>query len=158
MKLSQVITESAYDFSIQYWDEMAEEYDPWVTASQAEAIADSSGIRISRNKELTFIAMRDGDVIGAVWSDIVQNDDDFDDTSYDYDFDIAVDKESRGMVGLKLIESAISDYYDKLSDQQNSRIKVWVINPKLVRVLENKYHFDIESEYSDGSAYMVYYG
>jgi len=130
--------------------------DPYDVADKAEKVAFDSGIRITRNKELKFVALDNSysdPVIGGVWASIYY-DSDIDATVYD--FDVAVDKDFRGpeKIGLKLINMAINDY--KSLDENRKCIKVFVINQKLARVLEKKYGFEIES-YSNGCTHMIYY-
>lgn len=152
MKL-EIINESFHkNFILTYWDEDSDQYDPWVALDQAEKIASDSGIRISNNKEISFIAFDavSDDVIGATWKGIYN-----DEEGMVYDFDVAVDRNNRGgNVGLNLIEASISDYMQ--NNDGDMRIRVWVVNPKLVRVLQRKYGFEIMSQYSDGSAHMEY--
>ena len=124
--------------------------DPWVAADQADQVAHKSGIRINRDKELTFIALVDDNVIGAVWSSLSNDDPPV------FDFDVAVDPAFRGRVGLQLIDSAIEDLRSHQGEFPGAHARVWVINPKLVRVLENRYGFEIESQYPDGSAHMTF--
>lgn len=159
MKLSSLylIKESA---RIIYYD--ADEFDnddldPYDVANKAEMVAHESGIRITRNKELKFIALDESysdPVIGGVWIDVYRDDEQ---DAIVFDFDVAVDKEFRSsaLIGLKLIEAAIDEY--KNLDHDRKYIRVWVINPKLVRVLERRYGFEIESEHGDGSAHMTYH-
>lgn len=139
--------------SVLRWDEYSDDYDPWITLDQAEAVTKKSGIRIDRNKELIFIAIEDADVIGAVWYSVTDED-----LGQIFDFDVAVHPQYRsGRIGLELIEAAISEYHDLKSAYDMLYIRVNVINPKLARVLERKYGFDVESEYS-GGAIMTYHG
>lgn len=137
------------------WDEIADDYDPWEAMDQAEKVAADSGIRIGRDKDLQFIAIDEsGTVVGAVWASL-----DGSDEGTVYDFDVAVDPKHRsGRIGLELIDAALGDYEYHKADDPNTYVRVWVVNPKLVRVLERRYNFDIESEYRDGSAHMVYHG
>lgn len=132
-------------------------YDPWVAADQADKIAEKSNIRISRGKELSWIAVDGADnVIGAVWSSL-EEDRESDDQRLIFDFDVVVDPKWRsGRIGLELIEKAIRDLRSYQSEFPGTHARVWVVNPRLVRVLENKYGFDIESQYKDGSAHMRY--
>lgn len=131
--------------------------DPYDIANKAEIVAMEAGIRIMSNKELKFVALDNSysdPVIGGVWVAIYHDDDN---DAEVYDFDVAVDKDFRGpeRVGLKLIDLALNDYHDLSVDKKY--VKVWVINPKLVRVLERKYGFEIESQNGNGSAHMTYY-
>lgn len=150
MRLSSIINESS---NIVHWDEMSDDYDPWVTMDQAEAIAKNSGIRISSDKNLSLIALNNDQVTGAVWSSVSAEED-----QAIYDFDVVVGKDNRNArVGLQLIDAALNDYQYLKSEYDNLYVRVWVVNPKLVRVLENKYGFEITSQYNDGSAHMEYH-
>lgn len=145
MKLYQLHEE----VQITHWSEDMDDLDPWVTADQADKVAADSKIRISNNKQLTLMAVNGDTVIGGVWSAI----DTADEQPY-YDFDVAVSPAHRNSnVGLKLIEAAIQDAID--NDIQ--AIKVYVINPKLIKVLERRYGFEIEAEHGHGTAHMVKY-
>lgn len=137
-------------------------YDPWVAASQADEVANRSNIRISRAKELSWIAINDaGDVIGAIWSSLERDQEAYmrsDEDIFVFDFDVAVDPEWRsGRIGLELIEKAIGDLRDRQDEFPGTYARVWVVNPRLVRVLERKYGFETESQYKDGSAHMLLY-
>lgn len=127
--------------------------DPYVALDEADGVAASSGIRILSNKDLRFIATYNHKVIGGIWASMENGEN----GQYIYDFDVAVSPEYRGSerIGLKLIEAAINDY--KSLDIEEKMIRVGVINPQLVRILEIKYGFKIESKSRDGSTNMVYY-
>ena len=118
-------------------------YDPWVAADQADKVAAKSGIRIDSTKELTYIAT------GALWSHLSN------DEPPKFDFDVAVDPDWRsGRLGLQLIDHAIKDLRNHQGAFPGTFAEVWVVNPKLVRVLERRYGFEIQSQYRDGSAHM----
>jgi hypothetical protein len=131
------------------WSEDADDYDDidydvWVAADQADAVMKKSGIRPDRNKELSLIALDNkSNVIGAVY-------DSYDHNEKTYSFDVAVLPEYRSGTGLKLIKEAI-----EIGQGFDYNITLWVVNPKLVKVLENKFDFEIETQHSDGSAHMI---
>ena len=153
-----LLLEYAGAVQILPWSEEAEDYDPWVAADQAERVADESGIRIARNKELSIIALNErGDVVGAIWS-ALEPDEDREATVFD--FDVAVDSEHRGqaMIGIKLIGSALEDFESLRADDPRTFVRVYVVNSRLADVLERRYGFEVEDEYSHGSKHMVYYG
>jgi hypothetical protein len=161
MKLANIYLESIVSSNVQIipYDEDGydTDYDQWVVADQAEKIANDSGIRIARNKTLAYFARVADDVVGAVWSDV------YEDTDQDvqvYDFDMAIDKSYRNQVGifLRLMDAAMKDYRYLRSDFPQSYIRVWVVNPRLVGVLERRYGFELEDEHGGGTAHMVYYG
>ena len=154
MRLKEIrMLEYAGDAEIVPWSDEAydAEYDPWVAADQADQVASDSGIRVNRDKELNTIALVDGNVVGAIWTSLSN------DEPPVFDFDVAVDPAFRsGRLGLQLIDTAIEDLRAHQGEFPGTRAKVWVINPKLVRVLENRYGFEIESQYKDGSAHMTF--
>jgi hypothetical protein len=145
---------------------MDDNYDKWEVIDKAEAIAKRSSIWISRDKTLTFFALSEmGDVLGAVWTafsrDFEYEDPDDPRDVYVYDFDVVVDERFRNpvdKVGLQLIDAAIGEYKDLASTVERSYIRVYVVNRKLIRFLERKYGFTVESEYGHGPVHMVYYG
>lgn len=151
MKLKNILLQET---TIEYWTEEPDNYDPWIAADQADQIAHKSGIRISRDKELLLIALnQNNDVIGAVWNSI-----DYNDEHPTYDFDVAVDPNHRtSTIGPQLITQTIQDYKTHQTEIENLHAKVYVINPKLIRVLEAKYGFQILSQYQNGTAHMILY-
>jgi len=138
------------------------DYDPWVAADQADAIANKVGIRIGRDKELTLIAMLGDQCVGAVWStwypDRERQTTDDEDDVWIYDFDVVSDPTYRaaGPIGLKLIEAALDEY--RHAEHPRKMIRVYVVNPKLITYLERHYGFENEGTYSHGAAHMTYYG
>jgi len=162
MKLWYIIYESIASSNIrvvpaEYSDEAFYDSDGYSIWEQAFAIASNSGIHIASNKELAFVAM-DGDmVVGGVWSARYHDDDQ---DAEVYDFDMAVDKTYRGQVGifLKLMDAAIGEYRDLLEYNPRTYVRVWVVNPRLIGVLERRYGFELESRHEGGSAHMTFYG
>jgi ribosomal protein S18 acetylase RimI-like enzyme len=151
MKLQLINESNNSHYKIDVWDEYSDDYDPWLALDQAEKIASDAGIRISRDKEINFIALVDDNVVGATWKSIT-----YDEDQLIYDFDVAVSKEHRSYnIGIDLIRNSISEF--RSISHYDSKIRVWVINPKLVNVLERRFGFEISSKYSDGSAHMEYY-
>ena len=160
MKLHTIYLESLASSGIQilpYNDEEYDGYDPWIVADQAEKIAKDSGIHIARNKDLSWFAMAEDNVVGAVWSAIYDDDDQ---DAMVYDFDMATHPGYRKELGifLRLMDAALGDYRDLQADNPRTYVRLWVVNPKLVGVLERRYGFDVESQHGDGSAHMTYYG
>jgi hypothetical protein len=151
---NSLLLEHQGQVNIVPWEEesLDADYDPWITADQADQVASKSGIRIDSTKELSWIALNEkDDVVGALWSCLSNDDQPI------YDFDVAVDPDWRsGRLGLQLIDQAIGDFRNYQSDFPGTHARIWVVNPKLVRVLENRYGFKIESQYSDGSAHMTF--
>jgi hypothetical protein len=153
---------------IYHFDPESEELqdidDVWVLAHQADVVANSSGIRINRNKELTFVAVVGGRVVGAVWSSF---DRDSDSGEWIYSFDVAVDQCTRAAglmsarIGPRLIDAALGDYRDRAGITDTpAHVRCWVVNPKLAKYLEDRYGFETESIYGwhPSRPHMTYRG
>jgi ribosomal protein S18 acetylase RimI-like enzyme len=134
----------------------------WEIADQADRIAKESGIRISSNKNLTFVAMIGDEVAGAVWTAFAPDRDYSDEQEvWRYDFDVAVSPKQRALgmtsakIGPKLIETALDDYQSRKSDVPAAYIRVWVVNGKLAAYLENHYGFEPDGEWSLNNPHMT---
>jgi len=132
--------------------------DTWDVADHIDNSFQQSGIRPSNNQQYSHFALMEDQVAGGAmdgWS--------IDDGIAEYSFDIAVHPQYRGFnkIGIKLIEEAIKKYeMDKLHYEEmgyDTKMRLWVVNPKLVPFLEKHYDFEIESLYEDGSAHMERY-
>ena len=122
-------------------------------------------IRPASNKNPTIIALNDDEeVIGAAFTSW-ENDDDASSQAGEpiahWDFDVVVHPSWQGyeMVGMKLINQAEKERMnlERVYDQK-AYTRVWVVNPKLARVLQTpRYGYEVDSEYSDGSAHLRKY-
>lgn len=162
MKLREIcITEFQGKISIvpaEYSDEEFYDTPGYSIWEQALAIANESGLHISRNKDLLLVAVDEAGVVqGAVWSSLERDDDQ---DANVFDFDVAVDPKSRGpaKIGPQLIDAALEEFENLRSELDRVYVRVWVINPKLAHWLEYRRGFEPESTHPDGSAHMVYYG
>jgi hypothetical protein len=130
----------------------------WEFAEKAYQIAKSVNIHISSNKNPTIIALNDDEVIGAVfaaWSP--SNDDEAKSTGedwYEWDYDIVVDPKWQGyrQVGLQLIRQAEETRKQmQIMYGQKAYTHLWVVNPKLARVLQTpRYGFELHSDHGKG--------
>lgn len=121
----------------------------WELAAQAEKIFSMSGIRPSRDKDISLVAIddqNDDKVLGGVASSWTR-DNDYGNSTHTYSFDVAVDPQARNasLVGPKLIDDAIKNYKSQSHDYENSCMKLQVVNPKLAEYLKRKYQWDDES-------------
>ena len=129
---------------------------------QAEGLFNRLKIRYGRSKDISHVAVEDGQVIGAVASGWEHGGETDDRKILDYSFDLVVDPQFRRIgVGKKLIDDAIREYErDKEmyreSEDAHTRMRLWVINPALVPYLES-IGFEVESQYKDGSAHLFRY-
>ena len=160
MRLYSIYEDVNPNVAIVRYDQDSYDYDTNIAADQADQVAKNSGIRISRDKELLYIALVGDAVVGAVWSSLYEDPDN--PGVFVFDFDVAVEPKFRSprpeyQIGIKLIEAALQEYRYHRSEHP-TYIRVWVVNPKLVRFLERQYGFEIEAEHGDGSAHMVYHG
>ena len=136
--------------------------DRYDAMDQADKAFQASGVRYDSRKRISQMAIEDGKVIGAVASGWSTEDGDEKDTAV-FSFDIAVKPEFRGpaMVGMKLIAAAMQHYKYEASQYRemgfNTLMRLRVINPRLVPVLEKKFGFELESSHGDGSAHMIMY-
>ena len=141
------------------------ERDVYVMQSEADSIFEQANIRPGSQKEITQIADVDGVVAGALAS-----------TWYDteeygfpvkvFEMDVAVRPDYRGpqMIGLNLIKQGIQQYEQEKDMWEEMGLKTmmksWVINPRLIDVLERRYGFEIESQGGEEGknwAYMIRY-
>lgn len=128
--------------------------DVYQDAEQAEAIFKEREVGVDRNKELSHMAVEDGQVIGAVSSSWSHED------GVDvFSFDVAVKRQYQGtMAGMKLIQEAIKQYeWDKSMYEGNTMMRLWVVNERLIPILVRRFGFEIESEHEGGSAHLIRY-
>jgi ribosomal protein S18 acetylase RimI-like enzyme len=138
----------------EYNDEDFEQYDidMYVAGDLAMDIAKSGGVNILRDKRLSSILLdvKIPRVIGGVWVS---------DDSNKFSFDIAIDSSYQNM-GLShlLVKDAISEYkiqkdiYDDMGEDFG--MEVDVINPKLAKILKDKYGFRVVGELSQNRVLM----
>jgi hypothetical protein len=134
----------------------------WEEAEQAEAISKLVGIRPDSTKSPTIIALNDKEeVVGAAftsWSpDYDASEMAGEDVSV-WDFDVVVHPnwQGREMIGIKLIKQAEEERKNMESMYgQKAYTRTWVVNPRLAKVMQNRYGYDAESSYKDGSAHLV---
>ncbi len=138
------------------------DYDVNERMDQAEGAFNKSKIRYDSTKNISHVAVENGQVIGAVASGWSQ-DNSMDVPTSVFSFDVAVNPEHRGpqMAGIKLIAEAVK-YYDSTKNEYQDMgnqvmMRLWVVNPRLVPVLEAKFGFTIEADHGDGGCHMVRY-
>lgn len=136
------------------YDDMDYERDTYQDADAADAIFKDRGIRVDSTKEISILAVAGDEVIGAVASGWYREED-----VQVFAFDVAVKGgHDKGLVGLKLIEEAIRQYQQTAAVYtMPTMMRLWVINPKLVGILEQRYGFEVEARHGDGSAHLVRY-
>lgn len=139
--LEQELTNSRYVFLYYNYDdsELFEEYglDVYDVENTANKIAMDGGVRILRDKNLTGVLVdtEKQRVIGGTW---VTDDSDV------FSFDIALDKEYQDMrLSHILIKIAIGEYHFLKDVYNDLKIEVDVINPKLARILRDKFGFHV---------------
>ena len=138
----------------------------WEEAEQADQVFKSEGIRYGRDKNVSQVAIENGVVIGALASGW-DRDNGYGEDVMVFSFDLVVKPECRRQgVGLKLIQDATNKYNQEKLDYQESgsqtMMRIWVVNPILIPVLE-RFGFTIESSYevdglgNPGSAHLIAY-
>ena len=138
----------------------------WEEAEQADQVFKQNDIRYGRDKNISQVAIENGVVIGALASGW-QRDNSYGEDVMVFSFDLVVKPEFRRQgVGLGLIQQALKRYNIEKPDYQEmgnkTMMRVWVVNPVLIPVLE-KLGFKIESSYevdwlgNPGSAHLIAY-
>jgi len=149
-----------------------EDFDANAARQRVEQIFKERGVRPDSTKEFTDVAINDELPVGGLASGWTDNDD-YDFPVKEFSFDVAAEaKENRtpnrtpnrggtGMMGMRLIQEGIDRYEAEKMEWEEmgykTMIRLWVINPRLVPILERRFGFAIEAEYGDGSAHMIRY-
>jgi ribosomal protein S18 acetylase RimI-like enzyme len=131
----------------------------WETAEQVDQIANKVRIRPDSTKNVGFAAVMEDRVVGGAYIGITPDDQvDQPEPSFVYSFDVVVDPDFRWgrKIGLDLIKACEKDrrFYEN-ENYGNIRTRLWVINPKLARYLEEREGYEVESQYEDGSAHLT---
>jgi len=135
----------------------------WDQADDADQIFKQQKIRYDSSKRVNQVAIENGVVIGAIasgWTNSREYGED--ETVAVFSFDLVVKPEfQRQGVGMQLIQNAIREYqqdkhvYEEMG--QKTMMRLWVVNPVLIPVLE-RLGFQAESEpYENGSVHLVAY-
>ena len=138
----------------------------WEEAEQADQVFKQNDIRYGRDKNISQVAIENGVVLGALASGW-QRDNSYGEDVMVFSFDLVVKPEFRRQgVGLGLIQQALKRYNQEKLDYQEmgsqTMMRIWVVNPILIPVLE-KLGFEIESSYevdglgNPGSAHLIAY-
>lgn len=133
----------------------------WEEAEQADQVFKQNDIRYGRDKNISQVAIENGVVIGALASGW-DKDNSYGEDVMVFSFDLVVKPEFRRQgVGLKLIQQGLAKYKQEKGDYQEmgnqTMMRIWVINPVLIPVLEGL-GFQAESEpYENGSVHLIAY-
>lgn len=158
--------------SFQNWILMKEEIqithidpeDDWELGDQAYQIAKMTNIRPDSSKNPTIVALDDeGNVIGAVFTSW-HNDDDASEMAGEpvsqFSFDVVVHPKWQGheQVGVKLIKQAEQEKTNLEGMYgQKAFIRTWVVNPKLFRVMTNRWGYQPDSDWRYGGVHVTKY-
>lgn len=131
----------------------------WEEAEQGDQIMQQEKIRYGRDKNIQQVAIENGVVIGALASGW-QKTDEYGEDIQIFSFDLAVKPEFRRQrVGYELIRKAVAQYEQEKRDYadmgEKTMMRVWVVNPVLVPMLERDFGFQIEAEYGSGAGVHV---
>lgn len=158
--IRSVIRESADDrYQLIYYSDEYDDLDDigidaYEAADIAGGIAKDGGVNILRNQELTSLLVDTNmpRVIGGLW---VSHDND------KFSFDIAIDSGYQNMgLSKKLIDAAISEFemqkdaFEDANEGEEFKMEVDVINPKLAKILQNKYGFYVVGQLSQDRVLM----
>lgn len=137
--------------------ESAEEYglDSSDVIDAAYAIAAQENINILRRMELAAVLYDTAadSVAGALWTSIDPE---------SFSFDIVIDREYQGKrLSHILIDAAMGEYntqneiYEETNDGEQLPIRIDAINPKMARILQQKYGFRIVQSIGDDRAILT---
>jgi ribosomal protein S18 acetylase RimI-like enzyme len=153
------------DVAIQHYNQDGDVDD---VGEKCYRMARDSGINISSNKNLTLVAYAAGEPAGAIWSAFERDQEASDyhgQDIYRYDFDVVVHPQARvtgltsARIGPQLIDAALRYYKELKQDVPGAYVRVWVVNPRLARYLENHCGFETEGRgWSPDTPHMTYYG
>lgn len=134
----------------------------WESAEQADQVFNQTGIRYDRSKNISQVAVEDGQVIGALASGWTQGEEYENKPIHVYAFDLAVQPQhQRRGVGMKLISEAVRTYESERHMYEEAggvtMMRLWVVNPILVPLLETQFGFKVEADYGQGGVHMVRY-
>lgn len=130
--------------------------------AEADQVFNQSKIKYPRDSQVREVAIENGVVIGALSCGWQESQDYEPEKVYVYSFDLAVKPEFRRQgVGATLIQRGIAQYESEKHDYQDmgysTMMRVWVVNPVLIPLLENKFGFQMEAEHEGGSAHLIRY-
>lgn len=133
--------------------------DDWELAEQVENIALRVGVRPNRNKDVGLVAMMGDQVVGGAFIGIEEDHSaDQPEPWYEYSFDVVVDPNYRWgrKIGIDLIKAAEKEraFYEEVYNG-NVRTRLYVINPKLSKFLQEHHGYDLESEHEGGSSHLT---
>lgn len=124
----------------------------WEKAESAYGIAQRVGIRPSRNKDVSIVALnQNDDVVGAIFSSFEPDEETTElagETFYRYEFDVVVDREYQSQgIGKMLIQAAENNRKDlESSYDAKSYTDLQVINQQLHNYLTQKRGYEIDYE------------
>lgn len=150
-----------YDY--ENWDEYQksigmEPSDSRLVGADAEKAFKDSNIGLDRTKNISRVVILNGETIGAIatsWNV-------YDDIAT-FAFDMAIKPEYRGDVGtlFKMIKEGIvmfeQDRWMYEESGNNTEMVLWVVNRKLIPVLE-RFGFIIDEDHGVGGVHMSYQG
>jgi hypothetical protein len=131
----------------------------WETAEQVDWIAKKVKIRPDSTKNVGFAAVIGGDqVVGGAYIGVTPDDDyGQSEPTFVYSFDVVVDPSFQWgrKIGLDLIKACEKERKFFEESHGNIYTRLYVVNPKLARFLEERYGYEMEEQYSHGSAHMT---
>lgn len=137
-------------------------------ASGAAYVFDDAGLRWTRDKELLLVAVDSdtqseeieaSDVVGAVVYSWGPDRESENEDHWVFDFDVAVRQDYQNKpslrVGTSMIDAALSQYRSLAAEASSSEIRIYAVNPILVKFLTSpRYGFRIEDELPGGKAIL----
>ena len=133
---------------IPFHEDLDDAYD-WY--DQAVAVFKECRIGVNRDKDLSLIALNDEEIVGAVFSSSsLEQEGESDYVEYSFDAAVKPQFQQRG-IGTALVSHAI-----RLASEEGGefpvKVRVWVVNPSMERVLERLGFSDGDEERHEGGS------
>lgn len=121
---------SGKTLALEYISDENDNIDTYKAEKEANLIADKSGIKILRGKNLTLVSLDDKqNVNGALWTELDGN---------EFSFDIAVAETSRGKgIGSQLVNKAMSEF-NSINEDGSFTYKLDVVSKDMESILIKK--------------------
>jgi GNAT superfamily N-acetyltransferase len=133
----------------------------WEEAEQGYQLFKQEKIRYDSTKNIQQVAVENGNVIGALASGWSKSGEYGEDSAI-FSFDLVVKPEFRRQrVGYELIRGAVAQYLQDKREYAEMGIgtlmRLWVVNPVLIPVLERDFGFQVEADHGEGGVHMIRY-
>lgn len=150
MKIFKKSETKIHPFDEESEDEMPleEEHDRYDIMNSVDRAFKDSRIRPDNYKKLSRVITVDGKVVGGVYTSLLNDGQD----GMEFSFDVAISpayraKNNQGLGDrtiIRILDDVMQEFRSYQSKMENVHCKLIVVNGKLVKILEQRYGFDVE--------------